>query len=141
MGEGSGAVCQVANQLFPKGFACAGTEKAVLALEGIAKEKGALQAKVLKTGGAFHTPLMKPAQEKLEKALKDVYPNMRPPQCSIYMNVTAEAIPAGADPKVILDLLSKQLVSSVLWEPSVQGMINAGVVEFYECGPMKQLKA
>jgi [acyl-carrier-protein] S-malonyltransferase len=139
--EGSGAVCQVANQLFPKGFACAGTLKAVLALEEIAKEKGALQAKLLKTSGAFHTPLMKPAQVKLENALNDVFPNMCPPRCAVYMNVTGEPIPAGTNPKVILDLLSRQLVSSVMWEPTIKSMIKDGVTEFYECGPMKQLKA
>merc|ERR1719487_238076 len=62
--EGGSAACQIANELFPKGFSCAGTEKAVNALLKLAEKAGALQAKILKTSGAFHTPLMASAQEK-----------------------------------------------------------------------------
>jgi len=138
---GSGAVCRVANSLFPKGFACAGTEAAVLELKSLVEKKGALQAKLLKTGGAFHTSLMQPAQERLQKALEEVSPNMKPPSCAIYMNVTGEPLQPGSDPKVILGLLKKQLVSPVLWCNSVERMIKDGVKEFYECGPQKQLKA
>lgn len=139
--EGPGAVCKVANALFPKGFSCAGTEIAVNELKALAEKKGALQAKLLKTSGGFHTSLMQPAQEKLRKALEDVAPNMRPPRCAIYMNVTGQPLAAGSDPQIILDLLNKQLVSPVLWNTSVDKMIKDGVTEFYECGPMKQLKA
>lgn len=139
--EGPGAVCKIANALFPKGFSCAGTEVAVNELKALAEKKGALQAKLLKTSGGFHTSLMQPAQEKLRKALEDVAPNMRPPRCAIYMNVTGQPLAAGSDPKIILDLLNKQLVSPVLWNTSVDKMIKDGVTEFYECGPMKQLKA
>lgn len=139
--EGSGAICMVANNLFPKGFACAGTEKAIIALQEAALAKGALQAKMLKTSGAFHTELMKPAQEKLKKALNDLRPKMQPPRCTIYMNVTGEPLAAGADPAIIADLLAEQLVKPVQWCPSVERMIQDGVSEFYECGPQKQLKA
>jgi len=138
--EGPGAVCQVANCLFPKGFAAAGSEKAVLALKDIV-EPDALQVKLLKTSGAFHTSLMQPAASKLAAALDDIAPRMSPPICTIYCNADAKAIPAGSDPKQIIDLLKRQITSPVLWEPSVRGMIGDGVKEFYECGPMKQLKA
>jgi len=133
-----GGVCQLANALFPKGFACAGSEKAVNKLMELALAKGALQAKLLKTSGAFHTSLMKPAQEKLEKALQDLLPNMNPPSCTVYMNVTGEPLEAGTDPKKIVELLGKQLVSPVLWEPTMKAMIKDGISEFYECGPQKQ---
>jgi len=138
---GGDAVCKVANVLFPKGFSCAGTEAAVNKLKDLAEKKGALQAKLLKTGGAFHTSLMQPAQEKLKQALESVAPNMQPPKCAVYMNVTGEALPAGSDPKTIVELLSKQLVSPVLWHNIVEKMIKDGVSEFYECGPQKQIKA
>eukprot|EP00438_Fugacium_kawagutii_P020708 Skav225264 [mRNA] locus=scaffold4099:84030:85295:+ [translate_table: standard] len=138
---GSGSVCRIANALFPKGFSCAGTEEAVNHLKDLAEKKGALQAKLLKTGGAFHTSLMQPAQEKLEKALQEALPKMNPPKCDVYMNVTGESLPAGTDPKVILELLQKQLTSPVLWSTSIQKMIKDGVTDFFECGPQKQLKA
>jgi len=139
--EGSGAVCQIANELFPKGFSIAGTEKAILALKDLADKAGALQAKVLKTSGGFHTPLMKPAQEKLGKLLDEMLPSMKPPRCTVYMNATAAPMRPGANPKDICELLKKQLTSTVLWEPSVKAMIKEGVTEFYEVGPMKQIKA
>lgn len=134
-------VLQIANFLFPKGFSVAGTLTAVQRLEPAAKEAGALQAKVLKTSGAFHSPLMKSAQDKLVKALEEALPNMKPPKCTVYMNVTGKPIPAGAEPKEIVKLLADQLTSCVMWEPSMKAMIGDGVTEFYELGPMKQLKA
>ncbi|CAK8988223.1 Malonyl-CoA-acyl carrier protein transacylase [Durusdinium trenchii] len=60
---------------------------------------------------------------------------------SVYMNATAEALKPGTDPKVVVDLLKKQLTSPVLWEPSMQKMITSGITDFYECGPNKQIKA
>merc|ERR1712151_494150 len=67
--EGGDAVCQIANELFPKGFSIAGTEASVLAFKDLADKAGALQAKVLKTQGAFHTGLMRSAQEELGRKL------------------------------------------------------------------------
>mmetsp|Transcript_21184 Transcript_21184/g.59912 ORF Transcript_21184/g.59912 Transcript_21184/m.59912 type:complete len:539 (-) Transcript_21184:85-1701(-) len=139
--EGSGAVCQIANELFPKGFSVAGTEKAILGLKDLADKAGALQAKVLKTSGGFHTPLMKPAQDKLGKLLDEMLPSMNSPKCTVYMNATAAPMRPGSNPKEIVELLKKQLTCPVLWEPSVKGMIKEGVSEFYEVGPMKQIKA
>merc|ERR1719401_3257501 len=72
--EGAGAVCQIANELFPKGFSCAGTEAAIMELKDLAEKAGALQAKVLKTSGGFHTELMQPAKEKLGKELDAMLP-------------------------------------------------------------------
>merc|ERR1711865_143063 len=70
--EGSSGVCQIANSLFPKGYSCAGTETAILKLKDLAEGAGALQAKVLKTTGGFHTPLMAPAQQALGKVLDEM---------------------------------------------------------------------
>eukprot|EP00931_Biecheleriopsis_adriatica_P051004 TRINITY_DN2954_c0_g1_i1.p1 TRINITY_DN2954_c0_g1~~TRINITY_DN2954_c0_g1_i1.p1 ORF type:complete len:548 (+),score=162.08 TRINITY_DN2954_c0_g1_i1:94-1737(+) len=139
--EGPKAVCQIANELFPKGFSCAGTEAAILTLKELAESGGALQAKVLKTSGGFHTSLMEPAKEKLGKALDEMLPRMQSPKHAVYMNATAQPLMPGADPKEVVTLLKKQLTSPVLWEPSVQAMIKAGVTDFYECGPNKQIKA
>jgi len=139
--EGSGAICQIANELFPKGFSCAGTEKAIVALKDLAEKAGALQAKILKTSGGFHTSLMAPAKEKLGKALDEALPKMSPPRHTVFMNATATAMKPGANPRDIVALLKDQLTKPVLWQPSVQAMIKAGVTEYYEVGPMKQLKA
>jgi len=139
--EGDGGVCKVANFLFPEGFSCAGTQKAVDELQKKAEQAKALSVKPLKTSGGFHTSLMEPAAAKLSKALEDTLPSMKPNTIAVYSNVTGEPLAPGTDPKVIVELLKKQLTSSVLWSPSVAAMIKDGVKEFYECGPMKQIKA
>jgi [acyl-carrier-protein] S-malonyltransferase len=139
--EGAGATCSVANALFPNGFSLGGSEKAINICKDKAEKAGALQAKVLKTGGAFHTALMQPAQTKLNEALDATVDKMSPPTCTIYMNATSEPVAAGAPVSSIVENLKKQLTNPVLWEPSCQKMIKAGITEYYECGPMKQLKA
>jgi len=139
--EGGDAVCQIANCLFPGGFSVGGTEKAINFLKDSAEKAGALQAKVLKTAGAFHTPLMKPAQDKLAAALEETLPNMKPPQHTVWMNATAEPVRPGCDPADIVANLKTQLTNAVLWDTSVKEILKEGVNEFYEVGPMKQIKA
>merc|ERR1712187_862509 len=84
---------------------------------------------------------MEPAAEKVAQALDAVLPDMEPPQFTVYMNATGEAVKAGTNPKGICDILKKQMTQRVLWEPAVRAMIKEGVTEFYEVGPMKQIKA
>merc|ERR1719491_1480877 len=139
--EGKGAVCQIANELFPKGFSIGGTKKAIDWLKAAAEKEGALQAKVLKTSGAFHTPLMQPAQDKLSAALEEMLPRMKSPLHTIMMNASAEPMRPGCEPRQIVDLLQRQLTNPVLWQPSMEKVIKEGVTEFYEVGPMKQIKA
>jgi len=139
--EKDGETCRIANILFPKGFSCSGSANGIKALKDKVEKAGAMQAKLLKTSGAFHTNLMEPAKVKLEAALNKLLPKMKPPTCDIYMNVTGKKIKAGTPPTDFVPLLAKQLCSTVLWEPSVRLMIKDGITEFYEVGPMKQLKA
>merc|ERR1719414_450541 len=139
--EGSGAVCQIANELFPKGFAVGGTRKAIEWLKTAAEKAGALQAKILKASGAFHTPLMQPAQDKLSAALEEMLPRMKSPLHTVRMNASAMPVRPGCEPREIVDLLQKQLTKLVLWEPSMVKLIQERVTEFYEVGPMKQIKA
>lgn len=134
-------VCQISNELFPNGFSCGGGKEAVHDLKELAEKNGALQAKILKTAGAFHTPLMESAKRKLEEALKEVQPRLKPPRCNVYLNSTGMVFKAGSDPKALVSILCNQLVSPVLWETCMKGMIASGMTQFYEVGPMKQLKA
>merc|ERR1712066_1048516 len=97
--EGAGAVCKIANELFPKGLSCAGTEASILKLKDLSEKAGALQAKALKTSGGFHTELMAPAKEKLGKDLEAMLPKMQPPKHTVYMNATAAPVTAGTPPK------------------------------------------
>merc|ERR1712046_176713 len=134
-------VCQIANVLFPAGFTVAGTKATIDKLCKLATEARALQARVIKAGGAFHTPLMKPAEDKLARAIDGIKSKMQPPTCAIYFNVTGKKVAAGTDPTEFADLMKKQLTSEVLWEQSIKNMLVDGVKDFYEVGPLKQLKS
>mmetsp|Transcript_839 Transcript_839/g.1861 ORF Transcript_839/g.1861 Transcript_839/m.1861 type:complete len:560 (-) Transcript_839:37-1716(-) len=134
-------VCSVANFMWSTGFSVAGSAKTADRLEALAKEAKALQAKEVKAGGAFHSKLMKPAEEELARAIDDCLPKMQPPRCSVYFNRTGKRVVAGTDPANFVNLMKEQLTNTVLWEHSVKQMIMDGVKDFYECGPNKQLKA
>merc|ERR1719215_800310 len=135
------AVCQIANVLFPLGFTCAGTRSTIDALCKLATAARALQARVIKTGGGFHSPLMAPAAEKLGAALDEALPKMRPPRCCIYFNLTGKKVAPGSNPKDFIDLMKQQLTGEVLWEQTIKQMVFDQVKDFFEVGPLKQLKS
>ena len=108
-----------------------GVEQACKAL----KEAGAKRALRLPVGGAFHSPLMQPAAERLEKAIMNT--NFYAPICPVYQNVSAHA---EKDKHVIQRQLLEQLTSPVRWTQSVQQMIADGASRFYEFGPGDVLK-
>ncbi|CAJ1369296.1 unnamed protein product [Effrenium voratum] len=135
------AECRVANFLFPSGFTCAGTKAAVDELCKRATAAKALQARLIKTSGAFHTSLMAPAQEQVSRALDAAAQKMVPPRCGLYFNVNGKRVKEGSDPATFLELMKLQLTNEVLWEPTVKAMIMDGVKDFYEVGPHKQLKS
>ena len=99
------------------------------------KENGARRALVLPVGGAFHSPLMNPAKEELEKAINNTI--FHKPSCPIYQNVTASAV---MDENKIKTNLISQLTSPVRWTHTIQQMIEDGATEFIEVGPGKVLQ-
>ncbi|CAE8700194.1 unnamed protein product, partial [Polarella glacialis] len=68
-------------------------------------------------------------------------PAMQPPRCDVYLASVGRAFPKGSDPKDMIAAICDQLTSPVLWETTVRTMLAAGIDEFYEVGPMQQLKA
>lgn len=94
------------------------------------KEAGAKRALKLPVGGAFHSPLMEPAQKELEEAINAT--EISKPICPIYQNVSTKA---ETDPKVIKNNLIIQLTAPVKWTQSVINMIADGANEFEELGP------
>lgn len=140
--DSSPAACvRVSNWLFPSGYTCGGTKVAVDELCRLAQNANALQARVIKAGGAFHTELMQAAADELGRALDSYAKRMKPPRCAIYFNVTGKRVKAGSDPATFINLLKMQLTNEVLFDPIVRAMIKDGVADFYEVGPMKQIKA
>ena len=99
------------------------------------KEAGAKRALKLPVGGAFHSPLMQPAAERLQAAIMNT--TFQTPKCPVYQNVSAKA---EMDKDVIQRQVLEQLTSPVRWTQSVQQMIADGATTFYEFGPGDVLK-
>lgn len=99
------------------------------------KEAGAKRALKLPVSGAFHSPLMQPAAERLQKAIMDT--SFYTPIFPIYQNVSARA---EKNKHIIQKQLLEQLTSPVRWTQSVQQMVADGATMFYEFGPGDVLK-
>lgn len=99
------------------------------------KEAGAKRALILPVNGAFHSPLMMPAQEKLAIAIENT--KFRKATIPVYQNITTTAV---SDPDEIKNNLIAQLTGPVKWTQSVQNMIKDGATQFIEVGPGKTLQ-
>ncbi len=99
------------------------------------KSAGAKRALVLQVGGAFHSPLMMPAQKELEQAINETH--FHTPVCPIYQNVNAQAV---SDSEQIKKNLIAQLTAPVKWTQTIEQMIADGATTFFEAGPGKVLQ-
>ena len=124
-----------ANYNCPGQLVISGELKAVEAACEKMKEAGAKRALVLPVGGAFHSVLMKPAEEELATAIEQT--TFHKPLCPVYQNVTTTAV---SDENAIKTNLIKQLTAPVKWTQSVEQMIADGATEFIEVGPGKVLQ-
>ena len=124
-----------ANYNCPGQLVISGELKAVEAACEKMKEAGAKKALILSVSGAFHSVLMKPAEEELAAAIEQTA--FHKPLCPVYQNVTTTAV---SDENAIKTNLIKQLTAPVKWTQSVQQMIADGAIEFIEVGPGKVLQ-
>ena len=130
-----GNVVVAANYNCPGQVVISGNIEAVNTACEKLKEAGAKRALPLKVGGAFHSPLMMPAQEELKAAIEAT--TFHTPKCPVYQNVDAEG---HTDAQEIKDNLVKQLTAPVRWTNEVLNMIRDGATDFTECGPGKVLQ-
>lgn len=124
-----------ANYNCPGQLVISGSVEAVNAACEALKAAGAKRALVLPVGGAFHSPLMEPAREKLAAAIENTV--FSDPSCPVYQNVTASAV---SDKNEIRKNLVAQLTAPVRWTQSVQAMWADGATKFTEVGPGKVLQ-
>lgn len=124
-----------ANYNCPGQLVISGSVAAVEAACEKLKAAGAKRALLLPVGGAFHSPLMEPARQDLEKAIMET--NISAPICPIYQNFTA--LPSS-DVSVIRKNLALQLTGPVRWTQTVQNMVADGAGIFTELGPGKVLQ-
>ena len=126
-------VIRVANLLCPGNTVVSGSDAALDKFCTLAESHGVRTIK-LSVAGAFHTELMKPADERLAEALQTV--TLQSPRIPVWSNVDAEA---HTDPEEIRSLLIRQVLSPVLWEATMSKLLAAGVEQFYEVGPGRVL--
>ncbi|MFN5250860.1 MAG: ACP S-malonyltransferase [Bacteroidota bacterium] len=124
-----------ANYNCPGQLVISGSIEAVNAACEALKAAGAKRALVLPVGGAFHSPLMEPAREKLAAAIEQTH--FSDPSCPVYQNVTAAAV---TNKDEIRKNLVAQLTAPVRWTQSVQAMYADGATKFTEIGPGKVLQ-
>lgn len=130
-----GEVLQPANLLCPGNIAVSGHSTALERLLPAAEAAGAMKVVPLSVAGAFHTVLMEPAVESLVEALDEM------PICDteipVYSNVDAKPHQSASE---IKQLLSRQVVGSVLWEASIRQMMSDGIEKFEEIGTGRILR-
>jgi [acyl-carrier-protein] S-malonyltransferase len=123
-----------ANLLGPGNIVVSGDSAALEHVQSIAAELGAMKVIMLAVSGAFHSPLMKPADQQLAEFLAGT--SISPPRIPVYSNV--DATPHDV-PNDIRATLVSQVLEGVRWEASMRRMIADGFDTFYEIGPGRVL--
>ena len=126
--EGTGA--RVANVNSAEQIVIGGPTEALERAVARAKEAGARRAIPLEVAGAFHTEVMRPAQDGMDEALAEV--DFAPPQMPVIANTTG--VPMTTVDEVRREL-SQQLCGCVYWQQSVEYMAGHGATRFVELGP------
>ncbi len=128
-------IVQAANFNSPGQIVLSGDIAAVKKAVALAPSKGARMAKELVVSGAFHSPLMKPAEKELAAALDLM--EIKSAAIPVCMNAVARPVTGATE---IRQNLILQLTSSVLWSQSIEAMVLGVVREFIEVGPQKVLQ-
>jgi [acyl-carrier-protein] S-malonyltransferase len=128
-------VLEIANLLCPGNVVISGSNAACERAAEMAPSMGAIKAVPLAVAGAFHTRIMRPADERLAEALAGV--PMHPPKIPVISNVDARP---HDDPEEIRQLLIQQVLHPVRWEESMRHLLAEGFDSFYEVGPGRVLR-
>lgn len=125
-----GDVVVVANVNAPEQTVISGTTAGVETAERLALQRGAKRAMRLNVSGAFHSPLMAPAADRVAAVLDSV--EVSPPRVPIVANVDAAAV---TQPDEIRDRLRRQMTSPVRWVDCVRRLVDMGAAGLVEVGP------
>jgi [acyl-carrier-protein] S-malonyltransferase len=130
-----GEILKIANLLCPQNIVISGTMRACERAAEMAQSFGAMKAVPLAVAGAFHTEIMRPADQRCAEALADV--PMHKPRIPVISNV--DALPHD-DPETIRQILVRQILQPVRWEDSMRYLLQRGFDQFYEVGPGRVLR-
>lgn len=123
-----------ANDNAPGQIVIAGKKEAVEKAVEISKQNGCKKAVFLPVSAPFHSPLMKPAREKMEKVLRGI--EFNDPEIPCIANVTARPVFNGEEAR---ELLIRQIDSPVRWRETLLFLKNEGVDTLIEIGPQTVL--
>lgn len=130
-----GETLKIANLLCPNNVVISGSLAACERAAEMARSQGAMKAVPLAVAGAFHTEIMRPADQRCAEVLAEV--PMRKPRIPVVSNVDAKP---HDDPEEIRQILVRQILQPVLWEESMRYLIGQGLDQFYEVGPGRVLR-
>jgi [acyl-carrier-protein] S-malonyltransferase len=130
-----GEILEIANLLAPDVCVVSGTNSACLRAAELAPKMGAMKAVPLAVAGAFHTEIMRPADQRCGEALAEVH--MCAPKIPVIFNVDAQP---HDDPEEIRGLMVRQIINPVRWEESMRYLLAQGFDQFYEVGPGRVLR-
>ncbi len=125
----------IANLLCPDNIVVSGERAGIETITPLAEAAGATKVIPLMVAGAFHTEIMRPADEQLAKVLESVV--IKRPRIPVISNVDATS---HDEPTEIRQLLVRQILFPVLWEDSVRRLVADGFDKFYEIGPGRVLR-
>ena len=131
----NGDILKVANLLCPGNVVISGSLAACERAAEMARAAGAMKAVPLAVAGAFHTEIMRPADQHCAEVLAEV--PMRKPRIPVISNVDAKP---HDDPEEIRQILVRQILQPVRWEESMRYLISQGIDQFYEVGPGRVLR-
>merc|ERR1712113_346762 len=97
-------------------------------------KKGAKKYKIITVNGAYHSPIMKPAEYKLRRKIRNII--FKKPIVPIINNTTAKE---ETNPIILKELLIRQISRQVRWRESIEEMIKKGITTFIEIGTGKIL--
>jgi len=126
---------EIANMLCPGNIVISGSNAACERAAEMAQSFGAMKAVPLAVAGAFHTEVMKPADQRLAEAIAGV--PMSKPKIPVISNVDAQP---HDNPEEIRGLLVRQVLQPVRWEDSMRYLLQEGFDQYYEVGPGRVLR-
>jgi len=130
----SAGIVQIANYNCPGQIVISGEFPALEKAISLAQKAKAKKCIPLPVSGAFHSALMKPAEDSLRQVIQDV--PIAKPEIKFIANVTGDYV---YEPERIRELLVSQVTNSVQWELSIRNMIGDGITKFVEIGPGRVL--
>ena len=133
--EQTGGGVWPANYNCPGQLVISGEHAPAEAAAALCSAMGARRAIRLNVAGAFHTPLMQPAADRLKADLDTVEVHL--PQLTVLANVTGQAV---SDPAEVRALLVRQITSPVRWQGCMRRLLERGITRYYEVGPGRVLR-